>query len=640
MEDESILQKEDIYDSDKIKVLEGLDAVRKRPSMYIGSTDERGLHHLVYEVVDNSIDEAMEGYCDKIDVVIKKDGSVVVTDNGRGIPVSEHPQYERPGVEIVMTKLHAGGKFDRKSYKVSGGLHGVGVSVVNALSEWFEVKVKREGKIYHQRYEKGKPVTDVEVIGEDGFESGTIQKFVPDPEIFETTEFDYETLKERLRELAFLNKGLKITLDDEREGKECEFHYEGGIVEFVEYLNDEKETLHPEPIYFKRRKDGVHVEVAMQHRTDAYSKNILAFANNIHTVEGGTHLSGFRAALTRTLNKYAEDNDLVDKDLTIRGEDFREGLVAVLNVKLPEPQFEGQTKTKLGNSEMRGIVQSIVGDELEAYLEENPKVAEIIVKKAKTAAKARRAAKKAKELTRRKGILDSVDLPGKLADCSNPDPSEAELYIVEGDSAGGSAKQGRDREFQAILPLRGKIINAEKARLNKMLENKEIRSIISALGAGVAEEFDVDDVRYHKVIIMTDADVDGAHIRTLLLTFFYRYMRPLVERGYLYMAQPPLYQIKKGRGSRYVYTEDEKQEVLEEWGKRGVSIQRYKGLGEMNPTELWDTTMNPENRILAKVTVEDAERADDLFNLLMGKEVAPRREFIKENAAAATNIDV
>ncbi|MFP3871849.1 MAG: DNA topoisomerase (ATP-hydrolyzing) subunit B [Candidatus Natronoplasma sp.] len=645
MEEESVLdKKKEIYDSDKIKVLEGLKAVRKRPSMYIGSTDENGLHHLVYEVVDNSIDEAMEGYCDKIEVTIKPDGSVEVSDNGRGIPVSEHPQHNAPGVEIVMTKLHAGGKFDRKSYKVSGGLHGVGVSVVNALSEWLEVRVIREGNVYRQRYKRGDPVSEVEMIGEDGTSSGTTTRFKPDPEIFETVEFDYNTLKERMRELAFLNKGLKIIFKDERiedkdeEGKDV-FHYEGGIVEFVKYLNQDKEKLYPEPIYFKKREDGVHVEVAMQHKTEAYSKDILAFANNIHTKEGGTHLSGFRAALTRTLNNYCDKND-IGEDLHIRGEDYREGLTAVINVKLPEPQFEGQTKTKLGNSEMRGIVQSIVGDELMRFLEENPKVAEVIIEKAITAAKARQAAKKAKELTRRKGLLESVDLPGKLADCSNPDPAKSELYIVEGDSAGGSAKQGRDRDFQAILPLRGKIINVEKARLDKMLENKEIRSIISAIGAGIGDEFDPGESRYHKIIIMTDADVDGAHIRTLLFTFFYRYMKPLLEKGYLYMAQPPLYKITKGGGVRHAYTEGEKREILDEWGKRGVSIQRYKGLGEMNPKELWETTMNPDNRILAKVTVEDGERADELFNLLMGKEVGPRKEFIQENAKAATNIDI
>lgn len=640
MEEESILKKENLYDSDKIKVLEGLSAVRKRPSMYIGSTDERGLHHIVYEVVDNSIDEAMEGYCDEIKVTLHENGSVEVSDNGRGIPVSKHPHYGKSGLEIVMTKLHAGGKFDRKSYKVSGGLHGVGVSVVNALSEWCEVTVTREGKVYRQKYERGQPITEVEVVDENGVNSGNDTRFMPDDEIFETTNFQFDTLKERMQELAFLNKGLKIILEDERHDKSAEYHYEGGIVEYVQYLSKDKEKLHSEPIYFKKRQDGVHVEVSIQYLTQSYSKkNILAFANNINTIEGGTHLSGFRAALTRTFNYYADKNDLAE-DVDIRGDDFREGLIAVINVKLPEPQFEGQTKTKLGNSEIRGVVQSIVGDELMTYLEENPKVAKAIIEKAKMAAKARQAAKKAKELTRRKGILSSVDLPGKLADCANPNPAKSELYIVEGDSAGGSAKQGRDRGFQAILPLRGKIINAEKSRLNKMLENKEIRSIISALGAGIGDEFDVDECRYHKVIIMTDADVDGAHIRTLLFTFFYRYMKPLIERGYLYMAQPPLYKITKGGGSRYVYTESGKQEILKEWGKRGVGIQRYKGLGEMNPTELWDTTMNPENRRLAQVTVEDAEKADELFDLLMGKEVRPRREFIKMNATQATNVDV
>ncbi|MFW6040900.1 MAG: DNA topoisomerase (ATP-hydrolyzing) subunit B [Thermoplasmatota archaeon] len=639
MVEETIVDRDDIYDSDKIKVLEGLSAVRKRPSMYIGSTDENGLHHLVYEVVDNSIDEAMGGYCDNISITILNDGSIKVVDDGRGIPVSNHPQYQRPGLEIVMTKLHAGGKFDRKSYKVSGGLHGVGVSVVNALSSKMEVKVRREGKIYRQKYEKGEPVTDVEVVGDYSGSSGTEVWFEADPEIFETTEFDFETLKKRMRELAFLNKGLKIKLTDERNEQGCEFHYEGGIVEFVEYLNREKKILHPDPIYFKDRSDGVHVEVAMQYLSESYSREIMPFANNIHTVEGGTHLTGFRAGLTNTLKRYADNNDMA-KDIELSGNDFREGLTAIINVKLPEPQFEGQTKMKLGNSKIRGIVQSVVSDKLMTFLEENPRVAEVILEKAITAAKARQAAKKAKELTRRKGVLGSADLPGKLADCSNPDPSESELYIVEGDSAGGSAKQGRDRNFQAILPLRGKIINVEKARIDKMLENKEIRSIISALGAGIGEDFDVEDIRYHKVIIMTDADIDGAHIRTLLLTFFYRYMKPLIQEGYLYMAQPPLYKIKKGGGVRYAYNERERRGVLDEWGKNGVSIQRNKGLGEMNPKELWETTMDPDNRILAKVAIEDAEAADNLFNILMGKEVGPRKRFIQENASEATNIDI
>ncbi len=640
MTDEPIVDKKSLYDSDKIKVLEGLNAVRKRPSMYIGSTDINGLHHLVHEVVDNSIDEAMEGYCDRIDIILREDGSAKVIDNGRGIPVSVHPQYGRPGVEIVMTKLHAGGKFDSKSYKVSGGLHGVGVSVVNALSKWLEVEVRREGKLYRQIFERGKSTMDLEEIGQAKGSSGTTVTFMPDPEIFETTEFDFNILKRRMRELAFLNKGLRITLEDEKTGNKEEFHYEGGIKEFVEYLNEGKDYLHRSIIYFKDRMDGVHVEIAMQYLTESYTtRNIYPFANNIHTVEGGTHLTGFRAGLTNTLKKYAGQYNL-SEDIDLTGDDFREGLTAIVNVKLPEPQFEGQTKMKLGNSDIRGIVQSIVGEQLMTFLEENPKIGEAIIEKALMAAKARRAARKAKELTRRKGLLESLDLPGKLADCSNPDPKKAELYIVEGDSAGGSAKQGRDRNFQAILPLRGKIINVEKARLDKMLENKEIRSIISALGTGFDEEFDADEVRYHKIIIMTDADVDGAHIRTLLFTFFYRYMRPIIERGYLYMAQPPLYKIRRGGAVKHVYNEKEKKELLDDWGTRGVSIQRYKGLGEMNPKELWETTMDPDNRILAQVTVDDAVEADRLFSILMGKDVQPRKEFIQENAKCATNIDV
>ncbi len=637
---EKTIVKEELYDSDKIKVLEGLDAVRKRPSMYIGSTDERGLHHLVYEVVDNSIDEAMAGYCDRIYLIIHEDGSVSVEDNGRGVPVSVHPQYGRPGVEIVMTKLHAGGKFDDKSYKVSGGLHGVGVSVVNAISEWMNVEVRRGGKRYTQRYERGKPVTDLEEKGAFEGESGTTVRFKPDHEIFETLEFDYDTLKRRMRELAFLNKGLTITLESRMSGEKDEFLAEGGIVEFVEYLNKGKEPLHSSVIYFNDRMDGIHVEVAMQYLSDSYSmRNVYPFANNIHTVEGGTHLTGFRAGLTNTLKKYAEQNSNA-KDIDLTGDDFREGLTAIVNVKLPEPQFEGQTKMKLGNSEVRGIVQSVVADQLLIYLEEHPVEADIVIDKAFMAAKARQAARKAKELTRRKGLLESMDLPGKLADCSNPDPTISELYIVEGDSAGGSAKQGRDRNFQAILPLRGKIINVEKARIDKMLENKEIRSMISALGAGFHDEFDPESIRYHKIIIMTDADVDGAHIRTLLFTFFYRYMKEVIDKGYLYMAQPPLYKVKKGRAERYVYNEREKRDLLEEWGNRGISLQRYKGLGEMNPTELWETTMNPDNRLLAKVTVEDAIEADLLFDVLMGKNVEPRREFIETNAKLATDIDV
>lgn len=639
MVNDSDTKMQDEYNPESIQVLEGLKAVRKRPGMYVGNNDKRGLHHLVYEVVDNSIDEAMEGHCDTIEVTVKEDGSVTVSDNGRGIPVSEHSKHNKSGVEIAMTKLHAGGKFDSKSYKVSGGLHGVGVSVVNALSKWLEVKVKRNGGVYHQEYRRGKPIKDLEKIEDNMDGTGTTITFKPDGEIFETVKFDYNKLKKRMRQVAFLNQGLKIQMTDERNNESHTFHYEGGIIEYVEYLNKDHETLYQEPIYLEEEKDDVVVELAMQHRTESYSGNILSFANNINTEDGGTHLSGFRAALTRTINNYAERNDL-DGDLKIKGEDYREGLTAVINVKLPDPQFEGQTKAKLGNSDIRGIVQSAISDKLNIFLEETPDVAKAIVKKAMTAAKARKAAKKAKDLTKRQGLLESVSLPGKLSDCSNPDPSESELYIVEGDSAGGSAKQGRNRDFQAILPLRGKIINAEKSRLDKLLENNEIKSIISAIGAGVGSEFDPDEARYHKVIIMTDADVDGAHIRTLLLTFFYRYMKPLINKGYLYMAQPPLYKITKGGGTRHAYTEEEKKEVLDEWGKRGVGIQRYKGLGEMNPTELWKTTMDPDNRRLARVTVEDSEKADQLFNLLMGKEVQPRKRFIRENAAAATNVDV
>ncbi len=642
MEDESVSDEKGVYDSDKIKVLEGLSAVRKRPSMYIGSTDENGLHHLVYEVVDNSIDEAMEGYCSSIDVTLNQDGSVTVRDDGRGIPVSIHQQYQRSGVEIVMTKLHAGGKFDRKSYTVSGGLHGVGVSVVNALSEWLVVKVRRNGKIYRQEYRRGEVMSELEVVGDCDDRSGTETTFMPDNEIFETLEFDYRRLKERMRELAFLNKDLRITIKDESSGASQEFHYEGGIIEFVKYLNREKEPLNPHVIYINDRMNGVHVEVAMQYLAHSYSmNNVYPFANNIHTVEGGTHLTGFRAGLTNTLKKYADDNGYGNgNDMDLTGDDFREGLTAIVNIKLPEPQFEGQTKMKLGNSEIRGVVQSILSEKLMMYLEENPRDAERIMDKALMAAKARTAARKAKELTRRKGILGSMDLPGKLADCSNPDPKVSELYIVEGDSAGGSAKQGRDRNFQAILPLRGKIINVEKARIDKMLDNKEIRSMISALGTGFDEEFKPEETRYHKIIIMTDADVDGAHIRTLLFTFFYRYMRELIDMGYLYMAQPPLYKLKRGKREQYVYNEREKREILEEWGGRGVNIQRYKGLGEMNPSELWETTMNPENRFLARVTIQDALEADRLFDILMGKEVEPRRDFIEENAAQADDIDI
>ncbi len=632
------------YNAESIQVLEGLQAVRKRPGMYIGSTDARGLHHLVYEVVDNSIDEAMAGYCTHIEVTINEDNSVTVADDGRGIPVGIHPKYKVPAVEIVMTKLHAGGKFDKKSYKVSGGLHGVGISVVNALSEWLVVEIHTGGKIYRQRYEKGLKASDLEVVGETGI-SGTVITFMPDWEIMEKEPFNFNTLSTRLRELAFLNRGVRITITDMRVAQEdgthlqASFHYEGGIVEFVKYINRARSALHPDPIYLEGEKGAVQVEIAMQYTSD-FSENIHTFANNINTIEGGTHLSGFRAALTRTLNDYARRNNILkEKDAALSGDDVREGLTAIVSVRVPEPQFEGQTKTKLGNSEIKGIVESLMNDRLMEFLEENPKTAEIILQKATLAAQAREAARKARELTRRKGLLDGMGLPGKLADCAEKDPKKSEIFIVEGDSAGGSAKQGRNRETQAILPLRGKILNVEKARLDRALKNNEILSIITALGTGIGDEFDITKVRYHKIIIMTDADVDGAHISTLLLTFFYRYMKPLIESGYIYLANPPLYKIKKGKFEKYVYTDEEKDALLKELGDN-VSIQRYKGLGEMNPHQLWETTMNPETRILKKITIVDAVEADELFSVLMGDAVEPRREFIERHAKEVVNLDV
>ena len=630
---------DDRYDAQKIQVLEGLEAVRKRPSMYIGSTDTYGLHHLVYEVVDNSIDEAMGGFCSEIFLSLNQDGSVTVRDNGRGIPVDMHPKYKRPGLEIVMTKLHAGGKFDKKSYKVSGGLHGVGVSVVNALSEWMVVSVEKEGKKYSQRYERGIPASDMKVVG-DADSHGTISTFKPDSEIFETLEFDYDIIMTRMRELAFLNRGLRITVVKEgEEDAKRSFRFDGGIVEYVRFLNKSKNTLHPEPIYFHGTKGDTQLEIAMQY-TDSYRENIHSFANNINTIEGGTHLSGFRAALTRTLNDYAKKNNyLTDKDMSLSGEDVREGLAAIVSVKLAEPQFEGQTKTKLGNSDMRGIVESLINEKLGEFLEENPKTADISIQKSILAAQARIAARKARELTRRKGFLEGGGLPGKLADCSEKDPAKSELYIVEGDSAGGSAKQGRNREFQAILPLRGKILNVEKARLDKILKNNEIRTLITAFGTNIGEEFDIEKARYHKLIIMTDADIDGAHIRTLLLTFLYRYMKPLIEAGYVYIAQPPFYRLSKGKTEHWVFTDHEKDEMLKELGD-GWSVQRYKGLGEMNAHQLWDTTMDPENRILLQVTIQDAILADELFTILMGDAVEPRREFITAHAKDVVNLDV
>ncbi|HSD58722.1 MAG TPA: DNA topoisomerase (ATP-hydrolyzing) subunit B [Methanotrichaceae archaeon] len=624
------------YDASQIQVLEGLEAVRRRPSMYIGSTDTLGLHHLVYEVVDNSVDEALAGYCTDIDVTIHGDGSVSVIDNGRGIPVDIHPQYNRPALEIVMTMLHAGGKFDHESYSVSGGLHGVGVSVVNALSEWLEIEVARDGKVYWQRYEHGNVVSDLEVRGKSSH-TGTTVHFKPDPAIFEDTEYNFDTLSSRLRELAFLNSGLKISIKDERSDKENIFRYEGGIVSFVEYLNKNKEALHSPPIHFSRDRNGTHVDVAMQYN-NSYNESIFSYANNINTREGGTHLMGFRAALTKTVNEYVKANKLLKNEAKLGGDDLREGLVAVISVKLPDPQFEGQTKTRLGNNSIRGVVESMVAEGLGEYFEENPAVAAAIVEKASEALRAREAARKAKELTRRKNALSAGGLPGKLADCSDNDPEKCEIYIVEGESAGGSAKQGRNRHFQAILPLRGKILNVERARLDKILKNSEIRNMIIALGTGIGDEFDIGKARYHKVVIMTDADVDGSHIRTLLLTFFYRYMKPLIETGYIFIAQPPLYQVKKGKQVNYAYSDDELSRIVKSIAK--PAIQRYKGLGEMNPEQLWETTMNPENRTLLKITLEDAVEADRIFTILMGDQVEPRREFIEAHARDVKNLDV
>ncbi|WP_292373009.1 MULTISPECIES: DNA topoisomerase (ATP-hydrolyzing) subunit B [unclassified Methanosarcina] len=629
-----------VYDASHIQVLEGLEAVRKRPSMYIGSTDSRGLHHLVYEVVDNSIDEALAGFCTRISVTINPDGSVTVLDNGRGIPIDPHPIHKKSALEVVMTILHAGGKFDKNTYKVSGGLHGVGVSVVNALSEWLEVEVARDGKKYFQRYTRGKPEADVQEIGTSDV-TGTKTTFKPDAKIFETLDFDYETLSNRLRELAFLNKGLTISLRDLRtpEGQAETFTYEGGIVEFVKYLNNKKQPLHPDPIYFERQRDDMVVEIAMQY-TNSYTENVYSFANNINTHEGGTHIIGFKTALTRVANDYIKANKLSKEDAKLTGDDVREGLTAIISVKLMEPQFEGQTKTRLGNSDVKGIVDSLVTDGLAEYFEENPKVANIILEKALLAQKAREAAKKARELTRRKNALEVSTLPGKLADCSEKNPAACEIYIVEGNSAGGSAKQGRDRSFQAILPLRGKILNVEKSRLAKILKNEEIISLITAIGTGVSEDFTLESARYHKVIIMTDADVDGEHIRTLLLTLFFRYMRPLIDEGYVYIAQPPLYRIKKGKAEYYIHSDRELEEKKKELGEKGLAIQRYKGLGEMNPEQLWGTTMNPESRTLLQVTLEDAIRADEIFRILMGDEVEPRRNFIQMHAKEVVNLDI
>ncbi len=629
---------DDTYTAESIQVLEGLEAVRKRPAMYIGSTDEHGLHHLLNEVVDNAIDEAMADYCQHIDVFIREDGSATVADDGRGIPTSIHSGTLMTGVELVLTKLHAGGKFDRKSYKVSGGLHGVGVSVVNALSEWLEVRVFRDGTEFFQRFERGHPASSLdEVAKAEG--TGTIVTFKPDPEIFSNTTFDLETISARLRELAFLVAGVHINVFDDRTGEEHTFHYEGGIVSFVEYINRNKNAIHHPPILVSGAAEGTEVEVAIQY-TDGYSENVYTFANNIHTLEGGTHLSGFRAALTRTVNDHARSMKLIkESEAQMSGDDVREGITAIVNVRLPEPQFEGQTKTKLGNSEMKGIVETILNDKLGEWLMEHPKEAEVIIGKAQMAAKAREAARKARELTRRKGYLESSTLPGKLADCADRRPEISELYIVEGDSAGGSAKQGRDRGFQAILPLRGKIINVEKSPLDKILKNNEIQALITALGTSIADDFDLEKARYHKIVIMTDADVDGAHIRTLLLTFFFRYMRELIEAGYVFIAQPPLYKLTKGKTVGYAYSDREKDIAIEDLGGR-VAIQRYKGLGEMTPHQLWETTMDPATRTLLRVTIQDAMRADELFTLLMGDQVAPRKAFIQEHAQEVKNLDI
>ena len=633
------------YGADQIQILEGLEAVRKRPGMYIGSTSIRGLHHLVYEIVDNAVDEALAGYCDTIDVQINADNSITVIDNGRGIPVGINHKAGIPAVEVVFTILHAGGKFGGGGYKVSGGLHGVGASVVNALSEWLEVTIYHEGKVYRQRYERGKTIYKLKVIGDcDPEKTGTMVSFLPDKEIFEETIFDFDTLKQRFREMAFLTKGLKIRLTDERGEKELvkEFHYEGGIKEFVTYLNRSKEALYPEIIYCEGMKDGVAVEVAMQHN-DSYNETTYGFVNNITTPEGGTHVVGFRNALTKTFNDYAKKNKLLKENEKLAGEDIREGLTAIISVKIEEPQFEGQTKQKLGNSEARGAVDAVVSRTLEIFLEQNPSVAKTIVEKSVLAQRARDAARKARDLTRRKSALEGLSLPGKLADCTDKDPKNCEIYIVEGDSAGGSAKTARSRATQAILPLRGKILNVEKARLDRIYGNAEIKAMITAFGTGIHEDFDISKLRYHKIIIMTDADVDGAHIATLMLTFLYRFMPELIKQGYVYLAQPPLYKIEKNKKIWYAYDDKELDNILTEIGRDGNNkIQRYKGLGEMDADQLWETTMDPERRVLLRVTMDDetSSELDLTFTTLMGDKVEPRREFIEENALKVKNLDI
>ena len=629
------------YTAENIQVLKGLEAVRRRPAMYIGDTTVHGLHHLVYEIIDNSIDEAMAGFCNKIKISINKDESITVEDNGRGIPVDRHKDMKKSALEVIMTVLHAGGKFDHSTYKVSGGLHGVGASVVNALSGWCEVEVYRDGECYYQKYEKGFPVTPVKKTGKTK-NSGTKTTFMADEEIFTKVEYNFDSLANRMRELAFLNKDLRIILKDERDGNSEEFLFKGGLVEFIKYLDQSRTGLH-KPIYINSEREGVEVEIAFEYN-DSYSDNIFSYCNNVNTIEGGTHLSGFKSALTRTLNAYGNKNNLL-KDVQLQGEDVREGITAVISVKVSEPQFEGQTKTKLGNSEVRGVVESVFNEQLSEHLEQNPPIARRIIDKNMSAAHSREAARRARDLTRRKSALESSTLPGKLADCSISDPAQCEIYLVEGDSAGGSAKQGRDRRFQAILPLKGKILNVEKSRLHKILANEEIRMIITAMGTGVGDEdFEYEKLRYHKVIIMTDADVDGSHIRTLLLTFFFRHMRKLIELGHMYIAQPPLYKIKAGKEELYAYDEDEKESIVKRFSKNGkeskLNIQRYKGLGEMNPEQLWETTMNPEKRTLLQVTLDNAAEADHIFSTLMGDQVEPRRLFIEKNARFVRNLDI
>jgi DNA gyrase subunit B len=627
------------YGASDIEILEGLEAVRRRPGMYVGSTDVRGLHHLIYEVTDNSVDEALAGACDEIDITIHPDHSVTVVDNGRGIPADVHPQTGKSALEVVHTVLHSGAKFGGGGYKVASGLHGVGVSAVNALAEWLEVEVSRDGKKYFQRYERGKPVTPVKTVAKKATGTGTRTTFLPDQEIFKTLDYRFATLAERFREMAFLTRGLKILFRDERTDQERTFYFEGGTISFVRRLNWNRNALH-DPIHVEKEVNGAVVEAAIQY-TDGYAESIHAFANNINTVDGGTHLTGFRSALTRCINDYARKNSILkENDPNFSGEDVREGLTAIISVKLTDPQFESQTKAKLGNAEVKGLVESVVSEALSTFMEEDPRAAKAIVEKCLVASRARAAARKARDLVVRKSALESMTLPGKLADCSERDPSKCELYIVEGDSAGGSAKQGRDRRFQAILPLRGKILNVEKARLNRILSNKEIEALISALGTGIEDSFDLSNLRYHHIIVMTDADVDGAHIRTLLLTFFFRYMEPLVNSGHLYIAQPPLYRISAKSKHHYVYTEGERERLIKRLGKAKIDLQRYKGLGEMNPDQLWETTMNPESRTLLQVDIEDAVRADSTFDKLMGPSVPPRKRFIQTHAKSVRNLDV